>query len=227
MNKILLIPALIIMVANLTGCMVYIPGAGRHRPLHQEQGSQEINVGVGGESGTNLVADFGNSGDLHHLTNYNTGSLVAGYKYYVSDRVALGPVAGFQNFSYKWMNDAIAYNQPVYTQTTSLITLAAELKGIITSSKYFQFYNLLGAGGTFHFDQFSPARYNQYVYNSAPPNSNYVAFNFQYSIGLQTGNTFCWFLEFGLGYKGIAHTGFTYKIPAKHPHSRTNARRYY
>lgn len=173
------------------------------------------------------MSDLGNSGDLHHLTRYNTGSIVAGYKYYVSDRVALGPAIGFQHFSYNWMNDAIAYNQPVYTQTTSLITVAAELKGIISSSEYFQLYNLLGAGATFHFDRFSPVRYDPYPYNSAPPNSNYTAFNFQYSIGLQTGHTFCWFLELGLGYNGLAHTGFTYKIPSLHAHSRTNAQKYF
>ena len=229
MNRNIPILALLILTAHLTGCYVYIPENNQRRhKMYREQGAHEMSIGGGLESDTNLMSDLiYTSKDLHHQSDYNTGSLVGSYRYYLSHQVALGVAVGLQDFRYNWTNDQVSSSLPMYTQTTSLRTASIELKDLFNSTKYLQVYSLFGVGCAYHSDVFTPTKYNPFIYQPAPASKSYTAFDFQYSIGFQAGRTLCWFGEIGVGYRGLLNTGLSYKIPSKHPHTRTNAQKYF
>jgi len=210
MNKTLFTLLLAFIAYYFSGCLVMAVGAaaGRHRKAQPNKNTHEVSVGVGAYSGTELVDGLNFGDDVNVGTVYNTHPVFASYHYYVSDRIALGGALGYQQYQY--------YVQPYgnaidYYKTESLATLAAEMKAVIFDSRNFQFYYLLGAGGTLHTNTYSftdnsypPSYYSQYA------NGTFVGFNFQTSAGISVGNNICWFGELGIGYKGAVHTGLTF-----------------
>jgi opacity protein-like surface antigen len=131
--------------------------------------------------------------------DHSYGSIHLGYKYNLTDRIALGGVAAFDYAKSKGFiagNDVGIFHKRHYT-------LAFEAEYAYIRSGILTIYGLIGAGGTLYTLKYE----DQYNSDLNDSNSNPYA-TFQVTpIGLRLGKNAGGFLELGFGYRGIINAG--------------------
>ncbi len=191
-----------------------------------------LSLGIGLNS-TNYAFKGLDFGLVINLKNYeNEGSMTLfslSYAHKISQHAYCGLALAvdqqhgewLHNFTYSSLGNMQHENLGVFNR--SCLTLAAEYRINYVEKKNYALYATLGAGATFYHEvrQFDKAYYlqgyengiNKYgpdprqVRNSAFFNCNISPF------GLQAGTArFKYFLELGVGYKGLIHSGINYSL---------------
>ncbi|MDR2621529.1 MAG: porin family protein [Dysgonamonadaceae bacterium] len=131
------------------------------------------------------------------------GAFHLGYKYSLSDRIAVGPV-----FIYDLnTSDAVTGNGKQGKFTSNYSTLSLEGNYNYVNRDKLKLYALLGAGGTI---------LNQTYKDNQTGNKHgekQTFFNFQVTpVGVKYGDSFGAFAELGFGYKGILSAGLFYRF---------------
>ena len=157
------------------------------------KGDQEITGGIGSVSGLDMLSSIGYNKDASNISRVYHYIYGASYKYYLKNKLALG--IGIAQHSYAesyyntWLNQQHSYSYDA-------LSICAELKGIYGSlnRQYFQLYYSCSLG-------------IMYCYNPGDmlPSLYYSP------LGLRIGNQNALFLEFGIGYKGLVHAGYSYR----------------
>jgi hypothetical protein len=104
---------------------------------------------------------------------------------------------------------------PLYTFNGNVTTVAAELKGIYPGldNPYFQMYGLIGLGASFYHERTNPTMaIDGTTLHPVFFNSQWTPFGFRF--GADLGG----FVELGIGYKGLASAGLSYRIGTKPRH---------
>jgi hypothetical protein len=130
------------------------------------------------------------------------GAFHLGYKYSLSDRIALGPV-----FTYDLnTSDAIVDNVKTGKFTSNYYTFSLEGDYKYVNRDKLKLYALVGAGATILNQTYKD---NQ----SGKHGEKQTFFNFQVTpIGVKYGDSFGVFTELGFGYKGILCAGLFYRF---------------
>ncbi|WP_254413013.1 outer membrane beta-barrel protein [Dyadobacter diqingensis] len=127
------------------------------------------------------------------------GAFFAGYKYFVTDRIAVGAATGFNGHAHE--------SNFRYTDFTGLeaqtLTVAGEVTWIYLKRPAIKLYATAGLG-------FYTMRASVDSYHSATTTNGATA---QITpIGIRFGKKLGVFTELGYGYKGILNTGFSIKF---------------
>lgn len=157
------------------------------------RGDKEIAVGFGSISGLDIIYSVGynpDAGDLSRTLHY---VYAASYKYYLSDRCALGIGIAQHSFAEHYFN---VYNQKKVDNYYDGITANAEVKISYINHQYFQFY------GTYALGVFYAKGNNSAVYPSL----------YASPLGIRIGNKVAFFTESGIGYKGLIHCGISTRL---------------
>jgi len=193
------------------------------RPYHQSysqhiydgesnKGKSELSVSYGRFSGTQLV--MAGPGPVNDdvpgaVQTANSGNFFATYRYYFTNRLALGLTVGGQKLEYDWFGTG--YPQLGYEchEKMNIIAAAIEMKNVLAYSPGFQFYDVVGVGAsqrTGSFGDFLPGGYSYY----RTPQSS-TKFNLQISpVCLRFGRNIGGYIELGMGYKGLVNGGLFY-----------------
>jgi hypothetical protein len=131
------------------------------------------------------------------------GAFHLGYKYSLSERIALGPVFIFDMNT----SDAVVGDVKPGKFTSNYYTLSLEGDYKYVNLDKLKLYVLLGAGGTI---------LNQTYKDNQTGKKNdekQAFFNFQVTpVGVKYGDSFGVFAELGFGYKGILSAGLFYRF---------------
>ena len=130
-------------------------------------------------------------------------------KYLFVPRFAIGVSAMTQNITGKsnpdWTLQQNSYN---FTFKKRSFTLATELTGIYLKSFFLELYGVVGGGlevnsSSYSFEAPSPS-------NKKPISGVNMRGQFT-PIALRSGDDFAFFLELGVGYRGLVNIGFSYR----------------
>jgi len=170
-----------------------------------EAGQHEISVSYGLVSGREitdgLAANGRGEGGIKDTSI--SGNYFISYRYFITDRIALGGTLGMQRLAGYTKND---YDEVTSRYIMHNTTIAAELTGILHYSKSVQTYVLVGVGPSF-------PNANVYWGSGGFYNvSNNTRFNFQCSGGIRFGRRLSGFVEAGLGYKGLINFGLSFGL---------------
>ena len=202
---------LLLIIPGLSGCLVYNPGArhwrAQQKPVQENKGTHEVQLGYGFLSDFQLSEAFSNDGDTYYTNTSGTGPLFGSYRFYITDRIAIGGTIGYQYLNYFWTNSAISLNY-TYRESLTLPAIAGEMKFITIDTRHFQAYEILGLGVTNVSDHIT----DYPAYFIPPKASSGILINYQASGGIEIGSNVRWYLELGVGYKGLLNTGICFKI---------------
>lgn len=185
-------------------------------------GQQEFSISYGLLSGRQiadaLTEDEDNGGIFE---TSNSGNIFLTYRYFLKNKLALGFTVGNQNIQ-GYMNSSGGSNPGTFVSNYSMrnTTVACEFVFEYINRRLFRFYMLAGIGASFYNYSGYSNPYDLYV--SGMNSVSGVRLNCQYDpLGFQIGGRFSYFMELGLGYKGLFNNGFTYRIG-----KQTNSGRY-
>jgi len=134
--------------------------------------------------------------------NSATPNYYVGYRYYVSNRVAIGISVATQTL---WGNSVDDYTGQPFTFKENTVTFAADLKWMLISHNNFQMYQDISAGVTYYTEDDQ--------YQGLPASSfNGFKFNGQATLlGIRVGRSLGVFGELGIGYRGLVSCGLSYE----------------
>lgn len=124
------------------------------------------------------------------------GALFGSYKYFVSNRIGIGAMVGFNgnvDKSIFWFRDLSGHD-------ARIVTIAGEMTGYFVKKPRFKLYAMAGLG--FYTMRSSLDNYTTSTRTYGPTTQLTVA-------GVRFGKKLSVFTELGYGYKGIINTGFS------------------
>jgi len=158
----------------------------------------------------------------------NPGALCITYKYRFSKRAYIGITGTLEQQYGDWLDNEILDGNVFDLQTTvkgafvrTCYTLAAEFSWDYASRDLYRLYTVMGLGFTAEreTDQYDIAYYEQGYnnginkYGPIRQDNNHTHVNGYYApLGISIGRKLSYFLELGFGYKGIVHTGLSYRF---------------
>lgn len=186
----------IIFLTGIIGCM---PGFA----LAQENGRNELRMGVGSWASENVIADIIALWASTVFDGEPTAAKIGGpawsvsYKYHVARRLAIGGSSSYNPNVYSWLYD---YEGDDWKRRG--LTTAGEVTVFWQRAREFEFYAMGGVGfSTIH---------SSYANLSTRTNFRYAT---QVTpIGLRMGTKVGAFIELGYGYKGIFNGGLSVRF---------------
>jgi len=167
-----------------------------------------------------LQGGIGGGSEVTEITSA-TPNLFLTYRYYLSNRFAIGITIGTQQFttaSYDPYYTGVS-NLPYKTDAYNYTTVTAEFLYNYLNRHWVRLYTYIGVGCSFY-------KKNIWEYsgpNNAPwtnTSGNQAAFNMQYvPIAISVGGRLSGFAELGIGYKGFLNAGISYRLPYHAPKS--------
>jgi hypothetical protein len=189
--------------------------------LHAQANIQKDNFSIsygifsGMQISDALSGGFSGSVTSYTVETGQTGSVFLTYRYFLSIRNAIGLTIGTQTISGTFYRGISGNPEEVDMFTLRNNTIAAEYEWVYYNGNGIRWYTLIGAGTSIYnrkdnFVNNIPRGY----YQVGPANG--VKFNFQYTpTAITFGpklSIFAFFIELGLGYKGIFNFGLNYKF---------------
>ncbi|GHT66063.1 hypothetical protein AGMMS50239_26940 [Bacteroidia bacterium] len=168
----------------------------------------EVDFGVGVWSSNQIVGTMSDMivsvvPGIAMKNSTSPGAFHLGYKYSLSDRIALGPV-----FTYDLStSDAMVDNVKTGKFTSNYYTFSLEGDYKYVNRDKLKLYALVGAGGTILNQTYKDSQTNE------KQGEKQTFFNFQVTpVGVKYGGSFGVFAELGFGYKGILCAGLFYRF---------------
>ncbi len=136
--------------------------------------------------------------------------LGASGKYFFSKRLALGLDINVQHITGASNGDwVIRTNGTAFSYKMTNVNIAPEITFLYVNKRYFRFYTFAGVAYVHSFTTYYNNGANHYI---VYPNN----VSFQYTpIGIRVGGDFAFYVEMGIGYKGLLNGGFAYTIGKK------------
>jgi hypothetical protein len=186
----------------------------------------EVSVGTGAYSSDRLFDNFTNGVYENYSYSYKkySGAYFVTMKYVLTKRLSIG-----LSFAYENESGDIIENDPYGKHSFNSYTIGSYKRQAFTLSPelYFTYHSFansriycyVGAGATLRneIDTYDSTYFFSYYYNNGRNNlghdlqfaNNKVHFNWQFTpFGFQVGkDAFWWYIEVGIGYKGIVSSG--------------------
>ncbi len=174
----------------------------------QEKGTEELKIGYGLATSTQLVYDISDifatvftDGYATYTDESSYGALNIDYDYSVSNVISIGMSVTYEQIR----NNVNSNNKLIGKNIVGFYTFAAEVSFHYVRKQNFQMYSGVGLAytyGTLKFNSSDPD------IDSSDDKVSLGNFNLT-GVGVRFGNKFGGFAEFGFGYKGIASAGFS------------------
>ena len=149
----------------------------------------------------------------------HTPIFFATYRYYLTNNFAIGLTIGNQYID-GYVNDNSDYGIFISNYHLQHTIIASEYLVNYMNNKYCRLYGFLGIGISDNvYNGFSNPD-NRYSYG-VKPHTIYPAMQLT-PIGYSLGGRFSYYFEFGIGYKGLINTGFSYRIGKQRVHHTYN-----
>jgi hypothetical protein len=203
MKKILLLHIIIALLLSLPF----------HSKAQTTKGEHDISISYGLVSGRQIADGLtqGEDGGGNYESSHS-GNVFINYRYFFTNRFALGVTGGFQNISGN-MEPEQSIGGIVNAYSLTNLTFAAELTTVFLNSPYLQLYVLFGLGGSDAYLNNSTYPLNTVYQTGYSEPATGPRFNFQLDpIALRVGGKLSFFMELGIGYKGIVNTGLTFAM---------------
>jgi len=150
-----------------------------------------------------LLEDIVGFGSIEHRNEQWRGGFYASYKHKIGERISIGATALWD----KSTSDVYGLGNFIGTSQQDFYTLAIEADFHYIQKDWFQLYSGLGAGFMYLDEKFQT--------ESTAPSSSESSTNFTFQVnllGIRIGNSFAFFAETGLGYKGVLNAGLSYEF---------------
>ncbi len=166
-----------------------------------------------------MQSSFGFGGGSGYTSVDNaTGNLFINYRYYLSNRIAVGIVVGKEQFSTSSFDDYYNSNGGPYRKATyNYTTVATEFLVNYLNKRWVRLYTYFGSGCSFY-------KVNSSEYDVAnigwvsTGSGDHVGFNLQYvPVAVSVGGMLSGFFELGMGYKGFVNGGLSFRFPYHRP----------
>ncbi len=182
------------------------------------RGQSEVSVSYGFRSFQEVSnGEFGLGDEDSYVTeDYSTGNLFLTYRYYLSNRLAIGLTAGRVHFNTSFHESQGSYAVESSASSFDYTTIAPEVLFNYVNTRYVRLYTLLGTG----YSIVSEKTTEYFGFGQPAINSSvtHTPINVYYSpIGLSIGGQVSGFLELGIGYKGFVNAGLSYRLPYYDP----------